>query len=85
MQALSVDQKTLSRINHDFDYHAPPDQETKDRHAMIRGTFRDLAMVVVTMTPPSREQSLAITKLEEAMMWANAAIARNHSAAVTPT
>lgn len=28
-------------------------------------------------TPKSREQSLAITKVEEAMFWANAAIARN--------
>lgn len=27
--------------------------------------------------PPSRERSLAITKLEEAKMWANAAISKN--------
>jgi hypothetical protein len=29
------------------------------------------------MTPPSREQSIAITKLEEALFWTNAAIARH--------
>ncbi len=36
-----------------------------------------LAQYVLALTPESREQSLAVTKLEEAMMWANAAIARN--------
>ena len=30
--------------------------------------------------PPCREQSLAITALEEAMFWANAAIAREITA-----
>jgi hypothetical protein len=30
----------------------------------------------VEHTPESREQSLALTNLEQAVMWANAAIAR---------
>lgn len=29
------------------------------------------------LCPSSRERSLAMTKLEEAVMWANSAIARN--------
>jgi hypothetical protein len=29
------------------------------------------------LLPPSRERSLAATKIEEAMFWANAAISRN--------
>jgi len=33
----------------------------------------------VANTPESREQSLAITALEEAVMWANAAIARREA------
>ena len=35
------------------------------------------AHLIVTLTPKSREQSLALTKLEEAIMHANSAIARN--------
>jgi len=30
----------------------------------------------IEQTPPSRERSLAITKLEECVMWANKAISR---------
>lgn len=37
----------------------------------------DLGLVVLRNAPPSRERSLALTKLEESVMWANAAIARN--------
>ena len=35
------------------------------------------ATMIVELTPPSREQSLALTKLSEASMHANAAIARD--------
>lgn len=43
----------------------------------VRGACKVTAQVVLNVTPASREQSLALTKLEEAMFWANAAIARN--------
>jgi hypothetical protein len=33
---------------------------------------------LVDLMPPGREASLAATKMEEAMFWANAAIARHH-------
>lgn len=36
-----------------------------------------LATVVYSSCPDNRERSLAMTKIEEAVMWANAAIARN--------
>lgn len=44
----------------------------------IRADAASLAETIVKTTPESREQSLAITHLEEAVFWANAAIARNH-------
>ncbi len=38
--------------------------------------LRDVAQGLATITPPGREQSLMLTALEEAMHWANAAIAK---------
>lgn len=42
----------------------------------IRRTARALAHLVNVVVPEGREQATAITKLEEAVMWANAGIAR---------
>ena len=39
--------------------------------------MKELAYLIDDLCPKSREKSLAITKIEEAMMWANASIARN--------
>lgn len=61
-----------------FTYHPPtPDQVPK--FEAIRRIAKDFAHVINDLTPESREQSLAITALEEAVMWANAAIARRET------
>jgi hypothetical protein len=62
-------------IRHRFAYHAP-DAAKVQRHQTIRQAIETSALDVVEFTRPSREQSLALTHLEEAMFWANAAIAR---------
>ena len=59
-----------------FTYHAPKGDQPIKYEAM-RTAFKDLAYLVEHYCPDSRERSLALTKLEEAVMWANAAIARN--------
>jgi len=58
-----------------FTYHAPKPGQS-DLYVEIRDTAKGLAELVVARTPESREQSLALTAIEEAVMWANAAIAR---------
>ena len=57
--------------------YSKPFGDQPDRYTVLRSEFKRLAYIVLDNTPPSREQSLAFTKLEEAVMWANAAIARN--------
>lgn len=46
------------------------------KYALNRDHAIALAFDIVDACPPSRETSLAITALEEALMWANKAIAR---------
>lgn len=65
-----------NELQNRFAYHAP-DDEKRRRHELVRDMHYDLAEIVNDLCPEGREKSLAITKLEEAMMWANAAIARN--------
>ena len=58
-----------------FTYHAPKDDQP-DRYIALRSEARELAELMLESCPPSRERSLAMTKLEEAVFWANAAISR---------
>lgn len=60
-----------------FTYHPPTGPEQIATFQKIRDTGKVLAVVVVDKCPPSRERSLAITKIQEAVMWANASIAVN--------
>jgi putative hemolysin len=65
-------------IDNRFMFH-PATEVTAPMHDKVRNDCRLLAHKIDKMLPESREKSLALTKLEEAMMWANAAIARNLS------
>lgn len=58
-----------------FTYH-PPTGDQPDRYHKLRKVAHALASHVVDLCPESRERSLALTNLEQAVMWANAAIAR---------
>lgn len=62
-------------LKHRFDYHKP-DKQKAERHERVRKACHLAAVEVVSLTDPSWEQTLALNKLEEAMFWANAAIAR---------
>jgi hypothetical protein len=73
MAAYTVDEK---RLDNNFTYHAPKDDQI-ERYHELRETAKAFARRIMELTPPSREQSLALTQLEDATMWANAAIARN--------
>lgn len=58
-----------------FTYHAPTEGQP-ERYQHLRDVALGVARLICDEVPASRERSLALTKLEEAVMWANAGIAR---------
>ena len=65
-------------IDHRFAFHPATTQEKRDEHTSMRQACHRAAQTINEQAPDGREKSLAITKLEEAMMWANAAVARHN-------
>lgn len=76
MNKYKIDSRVGDQIANLFTYHAPKDDQP-ERYVKIRDEAKALAYTIVQNTPPSREQSVALTWLEGAIFWANAAIARN--------
>lgn len=72
----AVSEQDKAKIEKAFTYHAPKNDQPA-RYVELRANAKELAELMTAMCPPSRELSLALTNLEQAIMWANAAIARN--------
>lgn len=64
------------RIENAYTYHAPKEGQV-EKYQRIRAKAKELAYLIDEECPDSREKSLAMTKVEEATMWANASVARN--------
>lgn len=58
-----------------FAHHPPKDEYVAQRHENVRNITKHAALWFFAHLPPSAERTLAIRKLQEAMMYANAAIA----------
>jgi hypothetical protein len=63
------------QIENNFSYHAPKPGQP-EIYQEIREKAKELAYLIDQKAPDSREKSLAMTNLEQSVMWANAAIAR---------
>jgi hypothetical protein len=67
---------TEDQIENIFTYHKPfGTQQT--RYVQIREVAKNLAYQINNGCPESREKALALTNLQQAVMWANASIAIN--------
>jgi hypothetical protein len=62
-------------LDWNYTYHAP-DELKIVKHNNVRQLAKDLAYHLNSRLPEGREKALALTKLEEVVMWANASIAR---------
>ncbi len=60
-----------------FKFHPANSSNKANAHENIRSSCLSLAKYINETVPEGREKSLAITHLEEVMMWSNAGIARN--------
>lgn len=76
MPKYPVTPEMEARLARDYTYHAPKGDQ-QERYVALREKAKELALLIVELTPYSREQSVALTDLEKAIMAANAAIARN--------
>jgi len=68
--------KAENEINESFKYHKPFGT-MNERFGVLREKARELAILINISCPDSREKSIAFTKLEESIMWANKSIAVN--------
>lgn len=64
-----------NRIENDFSYHQPTPSMVPKFNA-IRSQAKNLALMIADLVPKGREQSTALTRLEEVVMHSNAGIAR---------
>lgn len=60
-----------------FTFHEKSRHDNAEAHSDVRGGCLQLAKLIDALVPDGREKSLAITHLEDAMMWANAGLARS--------
>lgn len=57
-----------------FTYHKPTGDQPK-HYATIRNMAKNLALYLNGICPDCRAKSIAMTKLEETVMWANKSLA----------
>jgi len=59
-----------------FTYHPVASHEQAQLYKHFRKRAKELALEINKHVPQGREQSVALTKLEEVVLWVNAGIAR---------
>lgn len=65
------------QIERIFTYQPPKNDSQIERYKEIRNAGRLMAEIIVDACPVSEEYKIALQKIREAIMWANAAIACN--------
>lgn len=66
----------IKDIQSRFTYH-PSNEEKDKKYQQLRLQFLNLAILMDELCPDSREKSLAMTDLENSLMWIDKGISRN--------
>ena len=64
-------------IENRFTFHPAKSPTEAELYEQIRYGVKQIALFINNNVPETREMSLSLTHLEEAVFWANAAIARH--------
>lgn len=64
-------------IKNRLEFHPLKDEEQGKKYNELREAYILLAELIYSLTPVTREQSLAFTHLEQSLMFSIASIARN--------
>lgn len=75
---MPTDGEIIDRLS----YH-PANALTAPLHDDIRNAHMELALALNAALPESREKSLALTSIQESMMWSNACVARHGAPVAT--
>lgn len=70
-----MENAAIAEIQKRFIYH-PPKEDQPKKYSELRGKAFELASLIQELVPEGREKVLAITNIEQCVMWANAGIAR---------
>lgn len=71
----AADVPLVRRTHYNMTNHSM-DESQVERVERLRATAKQLASMIYVNCPRSRERSTALTSLEQALMWAVAAVAR---------
>ncbi len=66
----------IKDLENRFSFHPANTEEKRNEHTSVRQHCFELAKFINEKVPEGREKALAITHLEEVMLWSNAGIAR---------
>lgn len=74
LRRLSPDEEKM--LDNKFEFHPSENKERQRLHEIVRESCHDLALIFVRVGLPDYEGQQAIAAIEQAMMWANAGVAR---------
>ena len=66
----------MLNLDNIYKYHFPKEGQN-EKYEALREKGKELAIMIAEMVPAGREQDVAFTHVETAIMWANAGIARS--------
>lgn len=76
-QAEEKKMNDYQQMEHDLSLHSPQSDLTKMKMERLRADAKNFGVSILSNSPESRERSLALTNLEQALQWAVEAIARH--------